>query len=1141
MKKSNLIFSVLLLAFLTLFTMVSCSEDPIPVVEMELNAYELTIKEKGEQGIISVLNGNGDYKVTSSDDKIAVAKIVIDKETKEVSISVKPITAGKVIISIEDSADKKMEVAVLVQFVDVAVEKSAVSLSVSDVATVKILAGSGKYEISVDNENATAEIVGLDIKITGKVLGESEVTLTDIITKKTAVITVKTIPVVKIEKSAVSLNISDVATVKILEGSGKYEISVDNENTTAEIVGLDIKITGKVLGESEVTLTDIITKKTAVITVKIIPVVKIEKSAVSLSISDVATVKILEGSGEYEISVDNKNATAEIVGTDIKITGNVAGKSKVTLTDIKTKKTAVITVEIVLVPEVFSDVAIEKSAVSFNVGDVTTVKILEGSGEYEISVDNKNATAEIVGTDIKITGNVAGKSKVTLTDIKTKKTAVITVEIVLVPEVFSDVAIEKSAVSFNVGDVTTVKILAGSGEYEISVDNKNATAEIVGKDIKITGNVAGKSKVTLTDIKTKKTAVITVEIVPVPEVFSDVAIEKSAVSFNVGDVTTVKILAGSGEYEISVDNKNATAEIVGKDIKITGKILGESKVTLTDIKTKKTAVITVEIVPVPEVFSDVAIEKSAVSFNVGDVATVKILAGSGEYEISVDNKNATAEIVGKDIKITGNVAGKSKVTLTDIKTKKTAVITVEIVPVPETFPDVAIEKSAVSFNVSDVATVKILAGSGEYEISVNNSNATAEIVGMDIKITGKILGESEVTLTDIKTQKTAVITVKIISAAELTLDKEKVEFILTQTGTVTILTGTAPFTVEDKYRWAPTASTFKIVNEQGEEDVNGSKIIFDSRKATIDSYKITDAKLKEIDLSVKVFKALNVSETVLEIPKGKSVEITLEGKIAEISVSSTNQSVATAEIKDEYGSSSRPVIIKTAQVGSAELTFTDGVTTQKVTVTVVAPNPLAIFNDDVEVNATTLYELEYLDLIIQGGIGEYEVTFSKENILTLDEIQQSPLDNSKYYLRLNRNFSVREAGEVVVTVSRKDNATDSKSFTVKYNSLIAVKIKINGVDLIKKESPEYGFTTPYFTVYKKNYDVYVALGSTVDFEILNTDGNCTLDASGYGSDRGEITGDAAKFSVKTLKTGNYYLSIKTPKNEQVLLITVRIQ
>ncbi|MCG8817077.1 hypothetical protein G1K57_01565, partial [Tenacibaculum finnmarkense] len=691
---------------------------------------------------------------------------------------------------------------------------------------------------------------------------------------------------------------------------------------------------------------------------------------------------------------------------------------------------------------------------------------------------------------------------------------------------------------------------AGSGEYEISVDNKNATAEIVGTDIKITGNVAGKSKVTLTDIKTKKTAVITVEIVLVPEVFSDVAIEKSAVSFNVGDVATVKILAGSGEYEISVDNKNATAEIVGTDIKITGNVVGKSKVTLTDIKTKKTAVITVEIVPVPEVFSDVAIEKSAVSFNVGDVTTVKILAGSGEYEISVDNKNATAEIVGTDIKITGKILGESKVTLTDIKTKKTAVITVEIVPVPEVFSDVAIEKSAVSFNVSDVATVKILAGSGEYEISVNNSNATAEIVGMDIKITGKILGESEVTLTDIKTQKTAVITVKIVPASELTLDKEKVEFILTQTGTVTILTGTAPFTVEDKYRWSPTASTFKIVNEQGEEDVNGSKIIFDSRKATIDSYKITDAKLKEIDLSVKVFKALNVSETVLEIPKGKSVEITLEGKIAEISVSSTNQSVATAEIKDEYGSSSRPVIIKTAQVGSAELTFTDGVTTQKVTVTVVAPNPLAIFNDDVEVNATTLYELEHLDLVLQGGIGEYEVTFSKENILTLDEIQQSPLDNSKYYLRLNRNFSVREGGEVVVTVSRKDNATDSKSFTVKYNSLIAVKIKINGVDLINKESPEYVFTTPYFTVYKKDYDVYVALGSTIDFEILNTDGNCTLDASGYGSDRGEITGDAAKFSVKTLKKGNYYLSIKAPKNEQVLfgpkneqilLITVRIQ
>ncbi|MCD8411453.1 hypothetical protein [Tenacibaculum finnmarkense] len=526
----------------------------------------------------------------------------------------------------------------------------------------------------------------------------------------------------------------------------------------------------------------------------------------------------------------------------------------------------------------------------------------------------------------------------------------------------------------------------------------------------------------------------------------------------------------------------------------------------------------------------------------GTSGIINVLKGNGAYSVtSSDKKIATASIITDKetqkttISVTPVSAGTATITLVDAADKKS-----EITVLVKT-PDVAIEKSLVNLLVDEIATVKILAGSSEYEISVNNSNATAEIVGMDIKITGKVLGESEVTLTDLKTKKTAVITVKITPAPELTLDKEEVSFILTQTAELTILTGTPPYSIENKYSWNPSTSTFKIVNEQGEEDVNGSKIIFDSTKATIDSYKIIDAKAKEIDLDVRIFKALSVSESALEIPKGKIVEITLEGKIAKISVSSTNPSVATAEIKDEYGSSSRPVIIKTAQVGSTELTFTDGVTTQKVTVTVVAPNPLAIFNDDVEVNATTLYELEYLDLVLQGGIGEYEVTFSKENILTLDEIQQSPLDNSKYYLRLNRNFSVREAGEVVVTVSRKDNATDSKSFTVKYNSLIAVKIKINGVDLIKKESPEYGFTTPYFTVYKKNYDVYVALGSTVDFEILNTAGNCTLDASGYGSDRGEITGDAAKFSVKTLKTGNYYLSIKTPKNEQVLLITVRIQ
>ncbi|WCC44492.1 hypothetical protein PJW08_12520 [Tenacibaculum finnmarkense] len=169
------------------------------------------------------------------------------------------------------------------------------------------------------------------------------------------------------------------------------------------------------------------------------------------------------------------------------------------------------------------------------------------------------------------------------------------------------------------------------------------------------------------------------------------------------------------------------------------------------------------------------------------------------------------------------------------------------------------------------------------------------------------------------------------------------EFILTQTGTVTILTGTAPYILTDKYTWSKAESTYKIVNKEGEEDVNGNIIVFDSTKTASDSYVITDAKSKEIDLDVKVFKALSVSETALEIPKGKSVEITLEGKIDAIEVSSTNSDAATAEIKDEYGSSSRTVIIKTAQVGSAELTFTDGVTTQKVTVTVISPSQLGYF------------------------------------------------------------------------------------------------------------------------------------------------------------------------------------------------------
>ncbi|WCC44493.1 hypothetical protein PJW08_12525 [Tenacibaculum finnmarkense] len=195
MKKSNLIFSVLLLGFLTLFTMVSCSDDdPIPIVDIELNSKELTLTEKGTSGIINVLKGNGAYSVTSSDKKIATASIITDKETQKTTISVTPVSAGTATITLVDAADKKSEITVLVKTPDVAIEKSLVNLLIDEVATVKILAGSSEYEISVNNSNATAEIVGMDIKITGKVLGESEVTLTDLKTKKTAVITVKITP-----------------------------------------------------------------------------------------------------------------------------------------------------------------------------------------------------------------------------------------------------------------------------------------------------------------------------------------------------------------------------------------------------------------------------------------------------------------------------------------------------------------------------------------------------------------------------------------------------------------------------------------------------------------------------------------------------------------------------------------------------------------------------------------------------------------------------------------------------------------------------------------------------------------------------------------------------------------------------------
>ncbi len=107
----------LILFLLCVAVFVSCEDDPtIPtdkvISNMGITNNDIKLK-KGEQFLVQINNGNGEYKVTSKDPKVATAKIGIAKN----NIIITGVYKGKTEILVEDTISKENEtIAVKVDY-----------------------------------------------------------------------------------------------------------------------------------------------------------------------------------------------------------------------------------------------------------------------------------------------------------------------------------------------------------------------------------------------------------------------------------------------------------------------------------------------------------------------------------------------------------------------------------------------------------------------------------------------------------------------------------------------------------------------------------------------------------------------------------------------------------------------------------------------------------------------------------------------------------------------------------------------------------------------------------------------------------------------------------------------------------------
>ncbi len=908
----------------------------------------------------------------------------------------------------------------------------------------------------------------------------------------------------------------------------------------------------------------------------------------NIAVDDLIELTMANGSGAYTVKAKDSDIIEVIQNGDNK-TFTIKVKKKgtyygdIVIADKKDPKKVIKITRIYVEREsagttgTYEDLTVEKAAVEVEEGAEISVAVAGGSLKYSVaSADEKIAKAGLKEDKVVITGVKAGKVKVTVTDTKTKKTAEITVTV----KAKTGTATKKVAVTgitlnktkFVLAEGKTVEVKAtvtpenATDKTVVWTSSKPAVAKVDANG-KITTIKAGKTTIKATTKDGKKFATCQIivsggTVAPTNVTVTGVKINEKEVVLEEGAVLELKATVAPE----NATDKTVTWTIDKKDIatvdangKVTAKKAGEALLTVTtkDGNKKATCKVTVKVKAVTP--ADVAVKETAKEVTVEEKVEVEITNGSGEYSVAVDNGKATAEIKDKKVVITGVGAGTAKVTVTDTKTNKTAEIEVTV---KAKQINLAVAKASTTIKKGAKEVIAITGGKAPYTVaSDDNGKATAEIKDTNkVEITAKAdNGTATITVTDAN-NKTATIEVTLEPAPEITFDKKgtdwqgnpledgKVEFILGQTGAVTeitVLTGTPPYTVAPKYSWSTPKSTFTI---------DGNKITFTSTTDCSDSYKVTDANGKERALDVKVYKAISVTPTSYTVLTNQTIEdkITVKGKADAFEIKSGYDTNVVTPSFEGTSSLNRKLKLVGGSVGSTTIKLTDGVNEVDFNVTVQAPQALQIFKGGAAVG-TAPYAEDDAKFVIKGGTGKYDVTYiladgSTTKLLENSKISEVYNEPGSYSLDISRNKGVREGGEVTVTVTRQDDTNDSKSFKVTCATLSSFEISIDGAAVPKKDSAESPYANPHYVIatgfYGGRYDVYVPVGKTVDFKVLNGTANkYTIKVGGYGKDNGEVveTADNKTFKVKTKVAGNYYVDVYDESGSKVLDMIVRIQ
>ena len=266
----------------------------------------------------------------------------------------------------------------------------------------------------------------------------------------------------------------------------------------------------------------------------------LEKSAVTVKLTESAIVRITAGNGGYKVESADKNiATAAIEQNNVKISAIAEGQTTLTVSDAKGQKAAIaVTVESNIDPS--ERLSVEKQTLTLVNGEEEVNRILNAehngninlsftispAGSVSITVEDRIVNGNPDGKNLRVKALKVGDTQVTVKDNTNNQTTSFKVTVTA-----AELTIAKTAAEVETEATVEIRINTGNPSYTItsSADNiataevKEKTERVAGKNdthhyVIIKGVAAGTATITLKDSQ-NKTVAITVTVKAKDDIF----------------------------------------------------------------------------------------------------------------------------------------------------------------------------------------------------------------------------------------------------------------------------------------------------------------------------------------------------------------------------------------------------------------------------------------------------------------------------------------------------------------------------------------------------------------------------------------------------------------------------------------------